>query len=160
MILSDEDNLRLEDWKMSNDRVKYLDDTVMRTRIQGLPIATSIQAAACTTLGAKIGDTTVGQTNVFSIGDFHLAVFQLIVGAGLAYLIPVLLLDILHYMLLIKAANHTKYIETQYFKDKLSITTKLTASHYTHLHTVGAYLIYGFIFVFGILFALYGYPKP
>jgi hypothetical protein len=106
----------------------------MRTRIQGLPIATSIQTAAFTTLGAKIGDTTVGQTNVFSIGDFHLAVFQLIVGAGLAYLILVLLLDILHYMLLIKAANHTKYIETQYFKDKLSITTKLTASHYTHLY--------------------------
>jgi hypothetical protein len=45
MILSDED-LRLEDWKMPNDRVKYLDDTVMRTRLQGLPIATSIQAAA------------------------------------------------------------------------------------------------------------------
>jgi hypothetical protein len=159
MTLSDEEILRLEDWKMSNDRVKYLDDTVMRTRIQGLPIATSIQAAAFTTLGAKIGDTTVGQTNV-AIGDFNIAVFQLIIGAGLAYLIPVLLLDILHYMLLIKAANHTKYIETQYFKDRLSITSKLTASHYTHMHTIGAYLIYGFIFVFGVLFALYGYPRP
>ena len=83
MVLSDED-LRLEDWKMANDRVKYLDDTVMRTRIQGLPIATSFQAAAFTTLGAKIGDTTVGQTMVSIVG-LNLAVFQLIIGAGLAY---------------------------------------------------------------------------
>jgi hypothetical protein len=159
MTLSDDDNLRLEDWKMSNDRVKYRDDTVMRTRIQGLPIATSIQAAAFTTLGAKIGDTTVGQTNV-AIGDFNLAVFQLIIGAGLAYLIPVLLLDILHYKLLVKAAHHTKHIEKKYFKDRLSITTKLITARYTLMHTIGAYLIYGFIFVFGILFALFGYPEP
>jgi hypothetical protein len=159
MTLSDEDNLRLEDWKVSNETVKYLDDTVMKTRIQGLPIATSIQAAAFTTLGAKVGETVVGQTNV-AIGDFNITVFQLIVMAGLAYLIPVLLLDILHYMLLLKAVNHAKFIETRYFKDKLSITSKLTASHYTHMHTIGAYLIYGFIFVFGILFALYGYPRP
>lgn len=128
MILSDED-LRLEDWKMPNDRVKYLDDTVMRTRLQGLPIATSIQAAAFTTLGAKIEDTTVGLTNVLSVGDFDFAVFQLILGAGLAHLIPVLLLDILHYRLLLVAAEHTTDIEDKYFKDKLSITSKLhTAS--------------------------------
>jgi len=135
MILSDED-LRLEDWKMPNDRVKYLDDTVMRTRLQGLPIATSIQAAAFTTLGAKIEDTTVGLTNVLSVGDFDFAVFQLILGAGLAHLIPVLLLDILHYRLLLVAAEHTTDIEDKYFKDKLSITSKLTHSKYTNMHTV------------------------
>jgi hypothetical protein len=159
MTLSDEENLRLEDWKMSNDRVKYLDDTVMRTRIQGLPIATSIQAAAFTTLGAKIGDTTVGQTMV-SIGGLNLAVFQLIIGAGLAYLIPVLLLDVVHYWLLLKAVDHTTKVEDTYFKDKLSITGILTHRKYTLMHTVGAYLIYAFIFIFGILFALFGYPKP
>jgi|RhiMetdeSRZDD1v2_1073273.scaffolds.fasta_scaffold2709233_1 hypothetical protein len=109
----------------------------MKTRLQGLPIATSIQAAAFTTLGAKIGDTTVGQT-IVSIGDFNIAVFQLIIIAGLAYLIPVLLLDILHYMLLIKAADHTKHIETNSFNGNLSITSTLTSRRLTNLHTVGA----------------------
>ena len=125
---------------MSNKRVKYLDVTVMKTRLQGLLIATSIQAATFATLGAKIGDTTVGRT-VVSIGDFNITVFQLIIVAGLAYLIPVLLLDILHYMLLIRAADHTKYIETNSFNGNLSITTTLTSRHLTNLHTVGAYLI-------------------
>jgi hypothetical protein len=64
LSLSKDEALILEDWKMSNKRVEYLDDTVMKTRLQGLPIATGIQAAAFTTLGAKIGDTTVGQTSV------------------------------------------------------------------------------------------------
>jgi hypothetical protein len=157
MVMSDEDTLKLEDWKMANDRVKYLDDTVMKTRTQGIPIATTIQVAAFTTLGAKIGDITIGQ-GIIHIFGFSLAVFQLIIGASLAYLVPVLLLDIMHYKLLLRAVDHTKVLES-HFKDKLLTTTKLTSSKLTLMHTVGAYLVYAFIFVFGILFSIYGVPK-
>jgi hypothetical protein len=148
--------LRLEDWKVANDRVKYLDDTVMRTRVQGIPIATSILAAAYATIGAKIGDISIGQSMI-SIFGFDFSVFQLIIAAGLGYLIPVLLLDILHYRLLLLAKDYTIKLEES-FDNKLHITSELSAPHLTHLHTIGGYSVYGLIFLFGFLFILFGTP--
>lgn len=149
-------DLKLEDWKMSNDRVKYLDDTVMTTRVQGIPIATSILAAAYASIGAKIGDISIGQSMI-SIFGLDFSVFQLIIAAGLGYLIPVLLLDILHYRLLLVAVGYTRKLEES-FNNQLHITSELTAPHLTHIHTIGGYSVYGLIFIFGILFIFFGTP--
>ncbi len=139
----DDDEIRLEDWKMTKDRIKHFDDMVMKTRVQGLPIATAIQAIAFATL------TSVGkiQTNVLG-----LPVFSLIIIAGLIYLIPVLLLDILHLALLTKAVKHAKLIEDNYFKDKLTITNVLSDKKLTVLHVVGGLGIYAVVFGAGLYF--------
>ncbi len=151
MGISDE-AFKLEDWKMTKDRIKHFDDVLMRTRVEGIPIATALQAAAFVT--AK--DVGYIQTKIPFIGDpISLPVFSLIILASLAYLVPVLLLDILHFVLLKKAVEHAYDLEKQ-LGNKIQITHKLTSFWLTLLHTVGAYLIYGMIFAAGIYFAFFG----
>jgi len=151
MGISDEE-FKLEDWKMTKDRIKHFDDVLMRTRVEGIPIATALQAAAFVT--AK--DVGYIQTKIPLIfGTISLPVFSLIILASLAYLIPVLLLDILHFVLLKKAVEHAYDLEEE-LGNKIKITHKLTSFWLTLLHTVGAYLIYAVIFLAGIYFALFG----
>lgn len=141
-----EDNeIRLEDWKMTKDRIKHFDDMVMKTRVQGLPIATAIQAIAFATL-ASVGKI---QTTILD-----LPVFSLIIIAGLIYLVPVLLLDVLHLLLLRKAVMHAKNIEETYFKNTLSITRILSNRKLTILHIVGGLGIYSVVFASGIYFII------
>ena len=133
---------------MTKDRIKHFDDVVMKTRVHGIPIATAMQIAAFVT-AQNIG----GITTSF----FGLSVFSLIIIASLVYLVPVLLLDIVHFVLLLRAVKHAKNIESiSTFKDNLRITHQLSDTKLTILHSVGGYLIYAFVFLGGLFFAFYG----
>lgn len=145
----DENDLRLEDWKMTKDRIKHFDDMVMKTRVQGLPIATAIQAIAFASL-ASVGKI---QTTILD-----LSVFSLIIIASLIYLVPVLLLDILHLILLSKAVKHAKNIEENFFKETISITRILSSRKLTALHVAGGIGIYAVVFGAGFYF-LYVAPQ-
>jgi len=144
-----EDNdLILEDWKMTKDRIKHFDDVVMKTRVQGIPIATAMQIAAFVTAASVGGITT---------GFFGLPVFSLIIIASLIYLLPVLLLDIFHFIMLLRAVDHAKSIEEKEpFKGKLQITTKLSSRSMSIFHSIGGYLIYAVVYLTGIYFAFFG----
>lgn len=142
----DDDEIILEDWKMTKDRIKHFDDVVMRTRLQGLPIATALQAAAFLT------SDTVGRINVniLNLNIINLPVFSLIILAGLVYLIPVILLDAVHFKLLMQAVKHAQKIEQMSrFKEKLGITTALTGGWLTVLHAGGAAVAYFLIIIVG-----------
>lgn len=143
-----EDDILLEDWKITKDRIKHFDDVIMKTRVQGLPIATTIQAAAFASLGS------IGKISIQFAG-FDLHVFSLIIFAGLVYLVPILLLDLLHYKLLLKAVAHAKSIEERpQFVGKLEITHKLSSRGLSFLHAAGGYGVYIVVFASGIYFAL------
>jgi hypothetical protein len=135
---------------MTKDRIKHFDDVVMRTRTQGLPLATIIQAAAFVT------NQQIGSYSVFTINGFVIHLFPLIMLAGLSYVISVLILDITHFKLLLKAVDHALTIEKTHFEGKLGITKALTTKSATWSHYIGAYLFYAVIIIFGSIFALLG----
>ena len=142
--MDDSDQIKLEDWKMTKDRIKHFDDVVMRTRLQGLPIASAIQASAFITAD------TIGKIELNIFGATF-PVFSVLVLAGLFYLVPVILLDVLHFSLLRKAVGHAISIEDHgIFKENLGITKALTSTRLTLLHSVGAYSIYALMILVGI----------
>jgi hypothetical protein len=142
--------LRFEDWKMTKNRIKHFDDIVMKTRVQGIPIATAIQAAAFVS-AASVGKI---ETTIF---NYQISVFSIIILSSLTYLVPVLLLDIFHFKLLLKAVKHASKIEEEEpFKGKLEITHKLTSRGLSVLHSLGGYGTYFVIFLAGFYFAFIG----
>jgi len=141
--LNDEE-LFLKDWEVTKDRIKHFDDEVIRLRIQGLPIATAIQAA---------GWISFPYTKNISVPFLGCTTPSFILLFGSVYLIPILALDLFHLKLLLIAVNHARFIETERFGGKLQITTKLTSRKLTLLHTLAAILVYGFVIVFGLVSA-------
>jgi len=149
--MDDDLSIKLEDWKMAKDRIKHFDDVIMRTRIQGLPIGTGLQAVAFIT------SNSIGRVQWDVSGYFSIPVFSLIMFASVLYLIPVFLFDIVHFRLLILSVRHAREIENQScFKDKLQITNKLTSPKLTRLHEFAGYGIYVIVIGSGILFGLFG----
>jgi len=139
------DDLVLEDWKMTKDRIKHFDDVVIRLRLQGIPIGTAIQA---------IGIASFQYTQNVRFWNINATSFIILLGS--LYLIPIFLLDILHYRLLLISVSHAKQIEAMpTYKDKLQITTKLTSPKLTRLHTICTILVYGFVIAFGFILAYY-----
>jgi hypothetical protein len=135
--LTREERLLLEDWKMAKSRIEFFDDMVMRTRVQGLPVTTAIQAAG---LIANNVNNTVVNTQ-FS---------ALIVEGALIYLTAILCLDILHFILLMKARKRAEEIELQdSFKNILKITQVLSSRSLTLLHAIGGYGMYFGLYVVG-----------
>jgi len=130
--LTKDEYLLLEDWKMAKSKIEFFDDIVMRTRVQGPSIFSAIQA-----VGFLISNNIVqARFNDASIGIA-------IIIAGLIYLTAILCLDILHYLLLVKARNRAKEIElSPVFKGKLMITQNLSSHGLTILHAMGGYGIY------------------
>lgn len=148
----DDDEIILEDWKMTKDRIKHFDDVVMRTRLQGIPIATALQAAAVLT-----ADTFEKIAVTIPYLNFNIPLFSLIVLAGLVYLIPVIFLDWVHFILLMKAVKHALKIEAYpQFKNKLGITGALTSKSLTWLHKGGAIFAYLLIMTVGLIFVFSG----
>ena len=134
-------DLILKDWEMTKDRIKHFDDVVIRLRIQGIPIAATIQAAGL----ASIEYTK----DIIFCG---LSLTSLILIFGSLYLIPIFGLDLFHFKLLIISVNHAKNIEdSSEFKGKLQITSKLTSPILTWLHTILAAAIYLILILFGII---------
>jgi hypothetical protein len=139
--LNRDELLLLEDWKMAKSKIEFFDDTIMRTRVQGLPIFSAIQAFGFLT-----------SNNIFQIGNtaYPLGVYVMI--GGLVYLTAILCLDILHYLLLVKARNRAIAIEsTPAFKGKLMVTHVLSSRGLTILHSLGGYAIYFAFYLVTIL---------
>ncbi|MCP8321727.1 MAG: hypothetical protein H3Z52_12435 [archaeon] len=135
-----DDELLLQDWLMTKDRIKHFDDIVVRIRIQGIPIATAILAAGL-----------ISYQYTKEVIFFGISAPALVVLAGTLYIIPILALDLFHFKLLMIAVEHGKYIENlPQFKGKLQITTKLTGRWLTIFHIVFAIAIYVVILVAGL----------
>ena len=138
-------DLVLEDWKMTKDRIKHFDDVVIRLRLQGIPIGTAIQA---------IGLASLQYTR--NIRIWGISATSFIVALGSVYLLPIFLLDLLHYNLMLISVRHGKYIEAlPAYQGKLQITTKLTSHKLTVLHTVCAILVYSGVIVLGFVLAYF-----
>ena len=141
--MNDED-LILKDWEMTKDRIKHFDDVVIRIRLNGIPIGTAIQAA---------GLASLKYTHTFKFGGI-ISPTSLIIAIGSIYLVPIFLLDMLHYDLLMKSVKHGMNIEDQpKYKGKLQITTKLTSDTLTKLHYYCAILVYAGSILGGLLVA-------
>lgn len=137
------EDLILKDWEMTKDRIKHFDDAVIRLRLQGIPIGTAIQA---------IGLASFQYTQNIRIANVSATSF--IVALGSIYLIPIFLLDMLHYKLLLIAVEHAQEIEAMpKYKGKLRITTKLTKPWLTKLHSACAMIVYLSVIAFGFIFA-------
>ncbi|WP_165394841.1 hypothetical protein [Methanofollis fontis] len=130
----DKDALRLEDWKMTKDRISHFDDVIIRLRIQGIPIALSIMV-----LGALLLPFLSNETVPFLGWNASSLPFL----AAALYLFPICLLDIVHYKLLVHAVQHALDIEKEPpFEGTLQITGQLTNPWYTRIHTTVAIIIY------------------
>jgi len=138
-----ETDLILKDWEMTKDRIKHFDDVTVRLRLQGIPIGTTIQA---------IGLASFQYTQ--NIRIWGVTATSLIIALGSIYLIPIFLLDILHYKLLLISVEHAKQIEAMpKYKDKLQITTRLTSPRLTILHWICAIVVYSGVIILGFILA-------
>lgn len=140
-----ETDLVLKDWEMTKDRIKHFDDVTIRLRLQGIPIGTAIQA---------IGLASFQYTQ--NIRVWGVTATSLIIALGSIYLIPIFLLDILHYKLMLISVEHAKQIESMSkYKGKLQITTKLTTPKLTLLHWICAMTVYLGVIFFGFVLAYF-----
>ncbi|MHA1672724.1 MAG: hypothetical protein ACTSYI_03770 [Promethearchaeota archaeon] len=111
----------LEDWRMAKDRIKHFDDVVIKLRLEAIPIS-----------GLLI---TLGITQQVDVLFLIAAI----------YLIPIFLLDIVHFTLLIKSVKYALELETK-LNNQVNITTRLTRTWISVLHGLG-YLIYFAIWI-------------
>ncbi len=136
--------LMFEDWKMTKDRIKHFDETMLRLRIQGIPMAAAIIAAAF---------ASMEYTRHVVVFGFPLT--SLILFLGSFYIVPIFGLDYFNFRLLVAAVNHARWIEEQpEFKGKLQVTTKLTSQRFTVNHRLLAFLLYVMLILFGIFAGL------
>jgi len=136
-------DLILKDWEITKDRIKHFDDAVIRLRLQGIPIGTAIQA---------IGLASFSYTH--NIRVWGVSATSLIIALGAIYLIPIFLLDVLHYKLLLISVEHAKEIEAMpKYLGKLRITTKLTSHKLTILHWACAIVVYLGVIILGLFLA-------
>jgi len=140
-------DLILKDWEMTKDRIKHFDDVVIRMRLQGIPIATAILA---------VGLASFPYTHPIKVSILHwvITATSVIIALGSIYLIPIFVLDALHYNLLLRSIEHAKQIEQlPKYKGKLQITTILTSPILTRLHTICAVAVYLGVIAFGFVLA-------
>jgi predicted PurR-regulated permease PerM len=131
----DKDDLILEDWKMTKDRIKHFDDLIFRLRLEGIPIASGI-------IGVGLASFQYTSDIIFQIGNFTINATSIVVLLGAFYLMPVFALDMVYYKLLNKAVNHAREIESKEFNQNLKITGILTSHFLTYAHTAIAIFIY------------------
>ena len=130
------DDLILEDWKMTKDGIAHFDDVVIRLRLGGIPIASAI-------IGAGLASFQYTSEIVFSIAGFTINATAIVILLGAFCLLPIFALDMFYYNLLLISVNHARQIEKQEkFKGKLQITTELTSPPLTWTHTAIAIIVY------------------
>jgi hypothetical protein len=140
-----ETDLILKDWEMTKDRIKHFDDVIIRLRLQGIPIGSAILA---------LGLSSFQYIKNLQISGISIA--ALIVALGSIYLIPIFLLDLVHYNLMLISVRHAKEIEAlPKYKNKLQITTKLTSKKLTYLHTACTIIVYCGVIALGFILAFY-----
>jgi len=145
----EDDEIIIEDWKMTKDKISHFDDILFRTRLEGLPISTGLQAAAFAV------DGFVGSMHLAIFGH-NIPIFSLIMLASVFYLIPIMMLDKLYFKFLCTAVDHAKSIEKNNFENKIQITTKLTSLKNTKRHYKTMFLMYFVVMATGSFFFIMG----
>jgi len=145
----DDTDYVLEDWKMTKDKISHFDDILFRTRLEGLPISTGLQAAAFAV------DGFVGSMHLAIFGH-NIPIFSLIMLASVFYLIPIMMLDKLYFKFLCTAVDHAESIEENNFENKIQITTKLTSLKNTKRHYKTMFLMYFVVMATGSFFFIMG----
>ncbi len=149
------DDLRLEDWKITKDRIAHFNGNLLRLRVEGIPIATAIQAAAF----IVYKDIPKEPLNFF-IFQFPSPINLIFLSSAL-YLVPILLLDLFYFKMLLLSIQHAIDIERiPAFYGKISITRTLTSKRLTIAHRVGAYTMYAAIIAVGVYLAFSFRPTP
>ena len=145
--MSDEE-LLLEDWKMTKDRIKHFDDLIFRLRLEGIPIASAI-------IGIGLASSQVTSQIVFTIGSFTLSATSIVILLGALYLIPIFALDWIYYNLLLLAVTHAIDLEkNDKFRNNLQITRTLTHTELTKIHTRVAKTIYILVIMTSVVLAI------
>lgn len=146
LALEDEE-LILEDWRVTKDRIKHFDDVVIRLRLGGVPIASAI-------IGAGLASFQYTSLIMFSIGKYTINATSIVILLGAFYLLPIFTLDMFHLHLLLISVEHARQIENQEeYRGKLQITTKLTSPFLTKIHTLIAVIIYLGVFTTALALA-------
>lgn len=143
------DDLRLEDWRVTKNRISHFNGNLIRLRIQGIPIATAIQAAAF------IAFKDIPHIPFNFLGLQLPSAINLIFLSSALYLAPIMLLDFFYFRMLKLSVEHAIDIERiPSFYGKISITRTLTSKRLTLAHRIGAYTIYAVIILVGVYLAL------
>lgn len=137
--------VRLEDWKMAKERINQFDQTVVRIRMTGIPIILVIIG-----VGLTIADTISGYT--VPVLNCRGAALPFLFAA--IYIVPVAVMDIVHYHMLLLAVEHAKSIEdSESFCGLLGLTKRLTTKRLNIFHFVAAMMIYILLFVLTLVLA-------
>jgi len=139
--------VQLEDWKMAKERINQFDQTVVRIRTTGIPIILVIIG-----VGLTIADRLTGV--VVPVISCNGAALPFLFAA--CYILPVALLDLVHYHMLLLAVEHAKLIEdSESFRGLLGLTNRLTSKNLNVIHFLAAILIYILLFVLTLALALF-----
>ena len=126
----DNDELILEDWKMTKDRIKHFDTLLSSLRLQSIPLGTGVLTVGFYLISDNPSNSQYSYIFLFAS----------------ILMVPFLIIDILHLIMLSQSVNHAIDIENKEpFKGHLTITTKLTSKRNTCLHYIGSLLIYAII---------------
>ncbi|MDD1702869.1 MAG: hypothetical protein LUQ31_07835 [Methanoregula sp.] len=137
--------VQLEDWKMAKERINQFDQTVVRIRMTGIPIILVIIGVGLT-LADRLSGVTIP---VFSCTGAAVP----FLFAGL-YILPVAMLDYVHYRMLQLAVEHAKSIEnSDSFQGLLGLTNRLTTKQLNTGHFSAAMLFYALLFILTVLLA-------
>ena len=140
-------NLYFEDWKMTNDRIKHLDNLIFRLRLEGIPIASAI-------IGVGLASFEYTSKIVFSLGVFTINATSIVILMGAVYLMPIFALDWVYYNLLKRAVFHAMDLEQTKFKGQLFLTNNLTLEKLTKIHSWTARIIYGVVILSSLVTAI------
>lgn len=146
VVIDKEDwwKIKLEDWKMTKDRIHIFDSTVLNIRLCGIPIVLIIMG---------LGFSCIDKTSAIHVPILNCNGAALPFIFAAVYTIPLAGLDFLHYYLLLKAVDHAYAIEdSPEFKDLLNVTKCPTFKSVKHIHTWSALIPYLLIFGLCILF--------
>jgi hypothetical protein len=130
--------IKLEDWKMTKERISNFDNTAVKIRLTGIPIILIIIG-----IGFSLIDKSIGIR--VPIIDCSAAALPFIFA--MLYIIPLACLDYVHYKLLLHAVKHAQMIEeSPEFNGLLGVTKAITIKKIEYIHTFCAVLIYVLIF--------------
>ena len=126
-------DLTILNWTTFKDRIKFFDEIISRLRLEGTPICIGI----------------------FTLG--YLAKFWLIYLLGIFYISGILLLDLLHFWLLLVSVNKALSIENNIEGNYLTVTRDLTNPSRTILHLLGVFILYCSLIIVGICLIIYDF---
>lgn len=139
----DDKALYLEDYRMTQDRIKHFENILTRIRVGAFPVTAVF-------IGLAFGFLTFTDAKDISINihGYNISIASLIFLISGIYFLSMALLDKFYYKLLQRVIEHAKYLEQNIFDNKLQITTKLTSNDSKNLHENARRLLYTVYLIF------------